>query len=93
MNTQILSLGISLLVIAFGCTNTPKVIKSNSISNSTTESAGNWFTPTDTQIPEKGKIWFGVQTRFKKWIVKEIKTNRKCWDGRGHTNWSSEWCN
>ncbi|MAX79875.1 MAG: hypothetical protein CL843_06845 [Crocinitomicaceae bacterium] len=28
-----------------------------------------------------------------KWTVHEIKTNRKCWDGRGHTNWGTEWCN
>lgn len=28
-----------------------------------------------------------------RWTVHEIKTNRKCWDGRGHTNWGTEWCN
>ena len=28
-----------------------------------------------------------------KWTVYEIKTNRKCWDGHGHTDWGTEWCN
>ena len=39
------------------------------------------------------KIVMIAGLKNKKWIVKEIKTNRKCWDGRGHTNWSTEWCN
>jgi PBP1b-binding outer membrane lipoprotein LpoB len=38
------------------------------------------------------KIVMLVEQSNKKWVVKEIKTNRKCWDGRGHTNWSTEWC-
>jgi len=28
-----------------------------------------------------------------KWFVGEIKINRKCWEGRGHTNWGTECCN
>ncbi len=39
------------------------------------------------------KIVMTAQYDDKKWTVLEIKTNRKCWDGRGHTNWGTEWCN
>lgn len=28
-----------------------------------------------------------------KWTIHKIKTNRKCWDGRGHTDWGTDWCN
>ena len=38
------------------------------------------------------KIIMIVELKDKIWSVKKIKTNRKCWDGRGHTNWSNEWC-
>lgn len=38
------------------------------------------------------KIIMIVELKDKIWSVKKIKTNRKCWEGRGHTNWSSEWC-
>jgi PBP1b-binding outer membrane lipoprotein LpoB len=39
------------------------------------------------------KIVMTAELNNKKWIVHQIKTNRKCWDGRGHTNWGTEWCN
>ena len=39
------------------------------------------------------KIVMTAELVGNKWIVHEIKTNRKCWDGRGHTNWDTEWCN
>jgi len=39
------------------------------------------------------KIVMTAELDDKKWIVHQIKTNRKCWDGRGHTNWGTEWCN
>jgi len=39
------------------------------------------------------KIVMTTELTGKKWIVHEIKTNRKCWDGRGHANWGTEWCN
>ena len=39
------------------------------------------------------KIVMTAKLTEEKWIVHEIKTNRKCWDGRGHTDWGTEWCN
>ncbi len=39
------------------------------------------------------KIIMIAKLKNKKWSVMEIKTNRKCWDGRGHQNWSTEPCN
>ena len=39
------------------------------------------------------KIIMTAELKNKKWSVKEIKKNRKCWDGRGHTNWGIELCN
>lgn len=39
------------------------------------------------------KIVMTVELKDETWIVREIKTNRKCYDGRGHTNWGVEWCN
>ncbi len=39
------------------------------------------------------KIVMVTELDEKKWIVHQIKTNRKCWDGRGHTDWGNEWCN
>ncbi|WP_108805518.1 hypothetical protein [Aquimarina sp. Aq107] len=39
------------------------------------------------------KIVMTAKLTGKKWTVHEIKTNRKCWDGRGHTEWGTEWCN
>lgn len=38
------------------------------------------------------KIVLSAQLKERKWEVKEIKINRKCWEGRGHTNWGIEWC-
>ncbi len=39
------------------------------------------------------KIVMKAELTDEKWTVHEIKTNRKCWDGRGHTDWGTEWCN
>ncbi|RPD91651.1 hypothetical protein EGM88_14515 [Aureibaculum marinum] len=39
------------------------------------------------------KIVMTAELTGEKWIVHEIKTNRKCWDGRGHTDWGTDWCN
>ncbi|MBB3697626.1 hypothetical protein KMW28_05530 [Flammeovirga yaeyamensis] len=39
------------------------------------------------------KIVMTAELTGKKWTVHEIKTNRKCWEGRGHTDWGTEWCN
>lgn len=39
------------------------------------------------------KIVITANLDEQKWIVLQLKTNRKCWDGRGHTNWGTEWCN
>jgi hypothetical protein len=39
------------------------------------------------------KIVMTTELTGEKWTVHEIKTNRKCWDGRGHTDWGTEWCN
>lgn len=39
------------------------------------------------------KIVMTAELIGQKWTVHKIKTNRKCWDGRGHTNWGTEWCN
>ena len=39
------------------------------------------------------KIVMTAELKDKKWKVHKIKTNRKCWDGRGHTDWGTEWCN
>lgn len=38
------------------------------------------------------KIVMTAKFKNQKWIVQEIKTNRKCYEGRGHTNWGKEWC-
>ena len=40
-----------------------------------------------TKIVMTAKFTDGV------WYVQKIKTNRKCYDGRGHTGWGTEWCN
>lgn len=39
------------------------------------------------------KIIMTAKLTGKKWTIHKIKTNRKCWDGRGHTDWGTEWCN
>ena len=39
------------------------------------------------------KIVMIAELRNKKWIVHKIKSNRKCYEGRGHTDWGTEWCN
>ena len=39
------------------------------------------------------KIVMKAELIGQKWTVHEIKTNRKCWDGRGHTDWGTGWCN
>jgi len=39
------------------------------------------------------KIVMKAKLTDEKWTVHEIKTNRKCYDGRGHTDWGIEWCN
>ncbi|MDP8098248.1 hypothetical protein [Pasteurella atlantica] len=38
------------------------------------------------------KIVMIVKHNDKKWVAQQIKTNWKCWEGRGHTNWGTEWC-
>ena len=38
------------------------------------------------------KIVMTVMQTGQTWAVLEIKKNRKCWDGRGHTNWGKKWC-
>ena len=38
------------------------------------------------------KIVMLTKRNGKKWVVFEIKKNRKCYDGRGHTNWGTELC-
>ncbi len=39
------------------------------------------------------KIIMIAKLEGEKWIVHHIKTNRKCYEGRGHTDWGTEWCN
>ena len=39
------------------------------------------------------KIIMIAELKNKRWTVHEINTNRKCYDGRGHTDWGTEWCN
>ncbi len=39
------------------------------------------------------KIVLTAQLKNNKWTVLEIKKNHKCWEGRGHTSWGTEWCN
>ena len=39
------------------------------------------------------KIVMIAKKEGKQWSVVEIKKSRKCWDGRGHTNWGAQWCN
>ena len=39
------------------------------------------------------KIIMTVEQKDQSWIVLEIKKNWKCWEGRGHTNWGTEYCN
>ena len=39
------------------------------------------------------KIIMIAELNNKKWNVIEIKTNRKCREGRGHTYWDTELCN
>jgi hypothetical protein len=38
------------------------------------------------------KIVMTVESDDKKWTVHQIKTNWKCREGRGHTDWGTEWC-
>ncbi len=38
------------------------------------------------------KIVMTAQKNGDKWTVLEIKKSRKCYKGRGHTNWGAEWC-
>jgi len=39
------------------------------------------------------KIVMIVNQTGQSWTVLEIKKNWKCWEGRGHTNWGTEYCN
>ncbi len=39
------------------------------------------------------KMIMTAQLKNKQWKVLEIKSNWKCWEGRGHTNWDIQWCN
>jgi len=39
------------------------------------------------------KIVMIVKQTDQSWTVIEIKKNWKCWEGRGHTNWGTEYCN
>jgi len=39
------------------------------------------------------KIVMTVKHTGQSWVVIEIKKNWKCWEGRGHTNWGTEYCN
>jgi len=39
------------------------------------------------------KIVMIVKMNGQSWTVLEIKKNWKCWEGRGHTNWGTEYCN
>lgn len=39
------------------------------------------------------KIVMIVKQINQSWTVIEIKKNWKCWEGRGHTNWGTEYCN
>ena len=39
------------------------------------------------------KIVIIAELKNKRWSVKKITTTIKCWDDRGHTNWSTESCN
>lgn len=39
------------------------------------------------------KIVMTVKQKGQSWAVLEIKKNWKCWEGRGHTNWGTEYCN
>ena len=39
------------------------------------------------------KIIMIAQHLNRKWKVLEIKKNWKCWNGRGHTNWGTKYCN
>ena len=39
------------------------------------------------------KIVMTAEHQNETWIVLEVKRNRKCYDGRGHTSWGTEWCN
>lgn len=38
------------------------------------------------------KILMTAQQKDGIWTVSEIKTNHKCWEGRGHTDWGTENC-
>ena len=39
------------------------------------------------------KIVMTVKQLDRSWTVIEIRKNWKCWEGRGHTNWGTEYCN
>lgn len=39
------------------------------------------------------KIVMTVKQTDRSWTVIEIRKNWKCWEGRGHTNWGTEYCN
>ncbi len=39
------------------------------------------------------KIVMIAELKNQRWKVYEIKTNRKCQEGRGHTDWGTAWCN
>jgi len=38
------------------------------------------------------KIVMKMKKRGEIWQVLEIRKNRKCWEGRGHTNWGTAYC-
>ena len=39
------------------------------------------------------KIVMIAKQKGQSWTVLEIKKNWKCWEGRGNTNWGTEYCN
>jgi len=38
------------------------------------------------------KILMTAEKNGNSWAVQNIRTNWKCWEGRGHTDWGIEWC-
>ncbi|MDG6882440.1 Uncharacterised protein [Phocoenobacter uteri] len=70
----------------------PKLdIKSKDISNGLTE-----ITLIHDMLEDDSqraiKIVMIAKHNDKKWLAQQIKTNWKCWEGRGHTDWGTEWC-